>query len=212
MIRAIRLRTEYLKNPIGIDYTRPRLSWNCEGCIRQTAYQVIAEDEYGKQLWDSGKINSSKMVHIPWCGEALDSRAFVTWKVRLWDENDVQGEWSEEVHFELGLLHQTDWKASWITGNYTVNKKKRYPVDCFRKKFTVSHPVRKARIYATACGLYESSLNGEKNGEFVLAPGVTDYKRRVQYQTIDVTKQLMQGENEWTVFLADGWYRGSTGA
>ena len=79
MIRAIRLRTEYLKNPIGIDYTRPRLSWNCEGCIRQTAYQVIAEDEYGKQLWDSGKINSSKMVHIPWCGEALDSRAFVTW-------------------------------------------------------------------------------------------------------------------------------------
>ena len=212
MIRAIRLRTEYLKNPIGIDYTRPRLSWNCEGCIRQTAYQVIAEDEYGKQLWDSGKINSSKMVHIPWCGEALDSRAFVTWKVRLWDENDVQGEWSEEVHFELGLLHQTDWKASWITGNYTVNKKKRYPVDCFRKKFTVSHPVRKARIYATACGLYESSLNGEKNGEFVLAPGVADYKRRVQYQTIDVTKQLMQGENEWTVFLADGWYRGSTGA
>ena len=212
MINAIRLRTEYLKNPIGIDFVKPRLSWNCEGAEKQTAYRIFAEDEYERILWDSGKVNSSTMVHIPWGGDSLTSRTIVKWKVRLWDENDLPGEWSEEAWFELGLLLADDWTAKWITGNYKVNKKHRYPVDCFRKCFKISKPVRKARIYATACGLYESSLNGEKTGEFVLAPGITDYKKRVQYQTIDVTKKILQGNNQWNVLLADGWYRGSTGA
>ncbi|MBQ6845221.1 MAG: alpha-L-rhamnosidase N-terminal domain-containing protein, partial [Agathobacter sp.] len=212
MMRAIRLRVEYLKNPIGIDYVKPRLSWNCEGGETQTAYQILATDEDGKLLWDSGRVVSSQMIHIPWRGSILDSRDIVNWKVCLWDEEGVQGEWSEPATFELGLLHKEDWKAKWITGNYKVNKKELYPVDCFRKQFTVEKTVKKARIYATACGVYESCLNGEKNGEFVLAPGITDYNKRIQYQTIDVTEQIKQGSNAWTVMLADGWYRGAAGA
>lgn len=211
-MKASRLRVEYLKNPIGIDYVKPRLSWNCEGGIKQSAYQIVATDEIGKLLWDSGKVTSSQMVHIPWAAEGLDSRAIVNWKVCLWDENDLQGEWSETATFELGLLHKEDWKAQWITGNYKVNKKELYPVDCFCKQFTVEKPVKKARIYATACGVYESCLNGVKTGEFVLAPGITDYNKRIQYQTVDVTEQVEQGSNAWTVMLADGWYRGAAGA
>jgi len=211
-MKAIRLRVEYLKNPIGIDFIKPRLSWNCEGGVTQRAYRIVATDENGTVLWDSGKIESAQMVHISWGGKALDSRTIVKWKVCLWDEEDVQSEWSDEAHFELGLLHEIDWKAKWITGNYKVNKNEHYPVDCFRKQFVVDKTVKKARVYATACGVYESCLNGEKNGEFVLAPGITDYNKRIQYQTIDVTKQIKQGENAWTVMLADGWYRGAAGA
>lgn len=210
-MKAIRLRTEYLYNPIGIDIVKPRLSWNCEGGVKQTAYQIIATDESGNELWNTGKRNSSQMVHIPWNGTSLQSRDIVFWKVCLWDENDVQGEWSK-ANFEIGLLKESDWKSQWITGNYRVNKKERYPVDCFRKMVTISKVVKKARLYATACGIYETCFNGEKVGAFCLAPGHTDYKKRVQYQTIDVTSHLHEGENEWTVMLADGWYRGSTGA
>lgn len=211
-MKAIRLRVEYLKNPIGIDYVKPRLIWNCEGGVKQTAYQVVATDEKEDVLWDSGKVEDSQMVHIPWGGKALDSRAIVNWKVRLWDEENVSGDWSETAYFELGLLHKEDWKAKWITGNYKVNKNQLYPVDCFRKQFTVEKPVRKARIYATACGVYESCLNGRKTGETVLAPGITDYNKRIQYQTIDVTEQIERSSNSWTVMLADGWYRGAAGA
>lgn len=210
-MRAIRLRVEYLKNPIGIDITKPRLSWNCEGGVKQTAYRIVATDETDNVVWDSGKTASSQMVHIPWGGVEPASRDIINWKVCLWDENGVQGEWTE-AHFEMGFLQRGDWQANWITGNYRVNKKVRYPVDCFRKQFEVKKPVKKARIYATACGVYESSLNGTKTGEFVLAPGITDYNKRVQYQTIDVTNQLKQGKNSWTVLLADGWYRGGVGA
>ena len=93
-----------------------------------------------------------------------------------------------------------------------ARKGERYPVDCFRKTFPVRGKVSRARLYITACGLYEAKLNGEKAGDFCLAPGHTDYRKRVQYQTYDVTELLRGGENEITVQLADGWYRGSCGA
>ncbi len=199
-MKAIRLRTEYLVNPLGIDLQHPRLFWNCEGGVRQSAYQIVCDQ------WDSGKVLSSSM-HADYPA-ALSDREWVTWRVRLWDENDVPGEWSEPAFFEMGISR---WEAAWITGDYRVDKKRRYPVDCFRKIFSV-RSVRSARLYITACGLYEAELNGHRAGDFILAPGITDYKKRIQYQTYDVTDLLTEGENVLTVQLADGWYRGSTGA
>ena len=202
-MKAIRLKTEYLTDPLGIDVRQPRLQWNCDGGVQQSAYQIVTEN------WDSGKVESASM-HADYPKE-LKSRERVNWRVRLWDENDQPGEWSE-AFFEMGLLEKTDWTAKWITGNYAPSKKERYPVDCFRKVFTVRKNVRRARLYITACGLYEAELNGEKVGNFCLAPGHTDYRKRVQYQTYDVADMLKPGENELTVQLADGWYRGSCGA
>ena len=202
-MNAIRLKTEYLFNPLGIDIQRPRLMWNCDGGVKQTAYQIVTEQ------WDSGKVESATMwVVYPL---ELTSRERVNWRVRLWDENGAPGEW-RAAFFEMGLLEKTDWHAKWIAGDYAVDKKQRYPVDCFRRVFQATKPVEKARLYITACGLYEARLGGEKVGNFCLAPGHTDYRKRVQYQTYDVTGQLEEGENELTVQLADGWYRGACGA
>ncbi len=202
-MKAIRLKTEYLTAPLGIDVPQPRLQWNCEGGVKQTAYQIVTEN------WDSGRVESASMHAV--YPLPLHSRERVHWKIRLWDENNQPGEWSE-AFFEMGLLEKDDWTAQWITGDYTPNKKERYPVDCFRKSFAVAGEVRAARLYATACGLYEARLNGAKAGRFCLAPGHTDYRKRVQYQTCDVTALLHSGDNEITVDLADGWYRGSCGA
>lgn len=207
-MRAINLRTEYLKNPLGIDIQNPRLFWNCEGGRKQTAYRIVCMSD-GKTVWDSGKVCSDSMrAEYP---HALVSRQRVTWKVQLWDENDATGDWSEEAFFETGLLSPSDWRAKWIAGNYRVRKKRRYPVDCFRKTFTAEN-LQKARLYVTACGLYELAINGKRVGDFVLAPGYTDYRKRIQYQTYDVTDLIRSGENELTAELADGWYRGSCGA
>ncbi|MBQ6235832.1 MAG: family 78 glycoside hydrolase catalytic domain [Clostridia bacterium] len=202
-MKAIRLKTEHLFNPMGIDLMHPRMMWNCEGGTKQTAYRIVTEN------WDSGKVESNVM-HAEYPME-LVSRERVNWRIRLWDENGEPGQWNE-AFFETGLLHSYDWTAKWIAGNYTVNKKQRYPVDCFRKTFTVKKPVKKARLYATACGLYEAKLNGKRIGDFVFAPGYTDYTKRVQYQTYDVTELLPAGEHELMAQLADGWYRGSCGA
>ncbi len=208
-MKAIRLRTEYLKNPLGIDIQTPRLMWNAEGGRKQTAYQIVCADADGAKLWDSGKVSTDSMrTAYP---HTLVSRERIDWRVRLWDENDRPGEWAGSF-LEAGLLQPSDWTAKWITGDYRPKKSERYPVDCFRKTFTVNQSVKKARLYATACGLYEARLGGERIGSFCFAPGYTDYRKRVQYQTYDVTGLLRQGENVLTAQLADGWYRGSTGA
>jgi len=207
-MKAINLRTEYLENPIGIDIRQPRLFWNCDGGIKQTAYRIVAKTDE-QIVWDSGKIASESM-HADYPND-LASRQRVEWNVILWDENDSEGELSETAFFEIGLLEKSDWQAKWISGNYRVNKNKHYPVDCFKKQFHAKN-IAKARLYITACGLYEAKTNGKRVGDFVLAPGSTDYRKRIQYQTYDVTALLSEGENTVTVELADGWYRGSSGA
>ena len=209
-MKAVRLRTEYLVNPIGIDIVAPRLYWNAEGGTKQTAYQIIAKSG-GKIIWNTGKVASSRMTHILYEGQPLHSREKVYWSVKLWDENGEGGEMSTGS-FEMGLLENTDWEAKWITGNYKVKKSERYPVDCFRKHLSITREVKSARIYITACGLYEARLDGEKIGNYCLAPGHTDYRKRVQYQTYDVTELLSVGDHTMTVQLADGWYRGGCGA
>lgn len=206
-MKAINLTCEYLIHPIGIDIQNPYLMWNCEGGIKQTAYRIVAVCD-GKQVWNSGKVLSNQMrAQYP---NVLQSRQRVEWSVSLWDENDKEGE-PTSAYFEMGLLNKEDWIARWITGDYNPKKNCRYPVDCLKKSFTVSG-VQKARLYITACGLYEAKINGKRIGEFVFAPGSTDYHKRIQYQTYDVTNLIISGNNDLTVELADGWYRGSSGA
>lgn len=202
-MNATHLRTEYLKDPKGIDIQAPRLYWHCEGGLRQTAYQIKAT--VNGILIDSGKIKDSRMTHIPFVGK-VQSRSQVTWQVRLWDENDTPGDWSEEASFEMGLLNAKDWQAQWITTGIKPKKNESTPVDCFRKVFFCDE-VKKARLYATACGIYEARLNGVRIGDAVLTPGATDCGKRVQYQTYDVTPLLQAGENVLTVEVASGWLR-----
>lgn len=206
-MKAIRLKTEFLFNPIGVDFKRPMLSWNCEGGVKQTAYRIVASSGKGT-VWDSGIVQSSSMRAV--YPNELKSRERVEWTVTLWDENGKEGE-TAEAFFEMGLLNKEDWQAKWISGSYAFNPLKRYAVDCFKKEF-ILNDVKKARMYVSACGLYELTLNGGRVGDFVLAPGHTDYRKRIQYQTYDVTDMLTEGKNVITAMLADGWYRGSCGA
>lgn len=242
-LRAVHLRTEYLKNPLGIDIRRPRFYWNCEGGQKQSAYRLVVYTET-ETLMDSGKTASCRMTHIAYEGRELKSREHVYWKVMLWDEADVPGPWAE-AWFEMGLLESSDWLGHWICGDYKPRRNVRRPVDCFRRKFRIESAVcpdvsergrnadaehsvgndrnvgsdrnadngrylKSARLYITACGIYEAVLNGERVGDFCLAPGSTDYRKRLQYQTYDVTP-LLRAENTLEVAVADGWYCGSIG-
>nr|MDQ2731217.1 glycoside hydrolase family 78 protein [Armatimonadota bacterium] len=85
------------------------------------------------------------------------------------------------------------------------------PPPYLRKAFRINKPVRQAFIRATALGLYELHLNGQRVGDDVFTPGWTDYHKRVYYQTYDVTPMLRQGANALGVILADGWAVGHVG-
>lgn len=80
------------------------------------------------------------------------------------------------------------------------------PVAALRHRFAVGKPVASARLYVTALGVYRMSLNGQRVGDQVLAPGWTDYRQRVTYQVFDVTASLRRGDNALGAYLAPGWY------
>ena len=102
------------------------------------------------------------------------------------------------------------WQAKWINPELSHEKDVRQPASIFRRRFLVEH-TENAVLYLTCHGLYEAMLNGHRVGNFVLAPGTGDYTKRLTVQAYDVSDLLKEGENELTVTLGDGWYRGSVG-
>ena len=76
----------------------------------------------------------------------------------------------------------------------------------FRRTVAVSKQLTSARLYITALGSYRAFLNGEPVSQDVLTPDFTDYRKRVPYQTYDVTSLLRNGKNEISTLLGDGWY------
>src|SRR5437016_10322831 len=130
MPTPVQLRCEYLVNPLGIDVSRPRLSWMLNDDrrgARQSGYQVQVASSRGGAVpdspaelhWDSGKVDSDQSVHVEYAGPALKSRQRCDWKVRLWDADGTPTDWSAAAFFEMGLLERADWKARWI-GSWIV--------------------------------------------------------------------------------------------
>ena len=80
-----------------------------------------------------------------------------------------------------------------------------------RKTFKLGKPVAKARLFATALGLYQLDLNARRVGDIVFAPEWTDYRKRIRYQAYDVTALLKPGENVVAGLVGQGWYSGHIG-
>lgn len=229
------LYTGYLDNPLATEADSIILSWQLDVKDRksrdrkQTAYQIIVasdslllSDSKG-DLWDSGKILSSRSQQISYKGKELSSRQCAYWKVRVWDESDRISKWSAVGKWTIGLK-STDWQALWIS-----NREDDAPLVAevasapfFRKEFDVIKRIKEAKVYVCGLGFYEMHLNGDKIGDQVLAPAVTNYdkrtieqilypyddqsNKRVLYNTFDVTTQLQNGKNTIGVILGNGWY------
>lgn len=204
------LLTEYASNPIGLSPADPiRLCWKIisnEQNVLQTAYEIKVSAE-GKTIWSSSKISSSQSTHVPYKGPAIASRTRYAWQVRIWDNHDHVSPWSQINFWETGLS-VNDWSAKWITP--ATNDTTEGPAPYFRKDFTVAKKIRSARLYITAHGIYEASLNGHRVSDAYFTPGWTNYKQRLQYQAYDVTSLIKTGANTAAAIVGDGWYRGPT--
>lgn len=115
------------------------------------------------------------------------------WMAKNFDDTG----WASSVLFEQGASMLTEPLGKpWLPPS----------VKQLHRAFTVASPIRSARIYSTALGAYELYLNGQRVGADVMAPGWTDYRQRVTYQTYDVTSLITQGANHLSALLAPGWY------
>jgi alpha-L-rhamnosidase len=117
------LRCEFMDNPLGIDATAPRLSWQSDSTEqdwRQVAYEILVATRPellktgSADVWDSGKVQSAESVGIVYAGPKLQSRHRYYWSVRTWDAQSHSSEVAAPAWWEMGLLLPTDWSAKWI--------------------------------------------------------------------------------------------------
>ncbi|MGY1747689.1 glycoside hydrolase family 78 protein [Modestobacter sp. SYSU DS0511] len=203
---------EHHREPLGIGEPTPRLSWTTRTELpdwRQVGYELEIEPA-GGPAWSSGRVDSAESVLVPWGAPPLASRERRAVRVRVWGEGAAEpSAWSEVVVVEAGLLAPADWTAQLVQPVLPATGEE--AVALLRREFTIDRPVVRARLYATAQGVYEAELNGAVVGDHVLAPGWTSYRHRLRYQTYDVTDQLSEGPNVLGAQLAEGWFAGYLG-
>ncbi len=208
MLSIKELRIEYRENPIGIDARTPRFSWKMKSDQRdvhqKTYHVVITSGE--NVVWDSGEVASEASVCVTYEGEALEPKTGYTVKLCVTDNYGETA--SAEGYFETGLMDCENMQADWITHGFEDDLE---PCAVFYKNFNVKGKVAKARLYASALGLYEFEINGKTVTDVCFAPGWTCYQERIQYQTYDVTEALQAVENEISFIVGNGWYKGILG-
>ena len=160
---------EGFTNPLGYYESVPRFSWKApldnKRSTQQLAYQIQVASTFENLMnkpdkWDSGKVQSSAMSWVNYEGKPITSREKVFWRVRFWDENNIASQWSDVAHIELGLLKNSDWKASWIGAKETQatespSQSTLATPQYFRKPFSLDKKVSKARLYVTAKGVFK---------------------------------------------------------
>ena len=216
------LKCEYKTNPIGVDIETPRFNWIMNSSQRgayQTAYRIIVSStqENCKQdvgdIWDSKKVDSDKSNQIYFEGIELKSNSKYFWKVTVWNQSEIKSS-SELAFWTTGLLNETDWEAKWI--GLDRNKADidledihtKLNARMLRYEFEVEKEIESATAFISGLGLFEFYVNGEKIGDQVLAPGLTEYDKRTFYMTFDVSKNLKKGKNAIGVILGNGRYFG----
>ena len=196
-VEITNLRVENLTEPLGIDTNEPRFSWQITSDkkdVKQTAYQIIVSGDKG-EVWNTGKVSSDEQLWIRYQGEPLKSGTFCTWKVKVFT-NKGETEWTDGGRFSIGLLNESKWSGYWIgleslqpseeRGMHT-----RLAARYLRKEFQLKNKaVRRATAYVAGIGLHEFYVNGQRQGNRVLSPVPSDYRKTIYYNTYDVTSAL----------------------
>jgi alpha-L-rhamnosidase len=215
-LTVTRLRWDGRDRPLGLIQFEPRLSWALASSARgdkQTAYQVLVASaasklEPGKaDVWDSKKVASAESINVRYGGPSPLARQRAYWTVRVWDSNERPSPFAKASWWEMGLYDE-EWEGQWIgrpraRGEATDAGDR--SVSYLRKTFSLPGDVERARLYASGFGAYEISLNGKRASDDILAPGFTDYEKRVLFQTYDVTNLLRRGDNVIGAIVGGGW-------
>ena len=223
---AVSLRCDLLATPTGLNGT-PRFAWGADGAGQVTSQRLLLGNDTEAlangtaDVWDSGAL-APEARSLAYTGPDLPRDA------RLW--------WSVEMTMADGTITRAtpapiltglapgDWEADWIARYFVLpagrevpqdsnydNRFQARPADYLRRPLSLSEAPVRAFAYVSALGLYELEVNGARVGDAVMAPGWTDYHQRAEYDVLDVTGALSEGENVLGVILGEGWYSGRIG-
>ncbi len=199
----------------------PRFSWNYEAKVDnvvQKDYRIVvssseenAEKGIG-DLWDSKRVDTNRMLYIPYEGKPLKSRDRCWWRVSATvtygDKGNEKTLVSEVQHFEISLLSPDDWKAHWIGRDYDDDRLDGHTAIAARylhKEFALESDIAKARLYICGLGVYSAYVNGAEVGtDEILKPTLSDYTRRIYFNAYDVTDIVRANERNAVGVVLEG--------
>ncbi|BEI86635.1 hypothetical protein CcaverHIS002_0609220 [Cutaneotrichosporon cavernicola] len=199
---------EHYEPGAALSTDAPRISWRFDGDAKdwvQSSYEV-AVTRNGKT--NTFKVESSDSVLVPWPDTRLASRERATVSVTAHGKDGSSATATAEA--EAALLNQDDWSAQAVSRPAFPDGVAKRPF-LLRRRFDLKAVPKTARLYITAMGVYEATLNGKRIGDHVLAPGWQAYKYRLAYQVFDVAPFLKEGENELSAWVGEGWWSGRLG-
>ncbi|WP_371673744.1 glycoside hydrolase family 78 protein [Streptomyces sp. NBC_00289] len=212
---AITADNVYAVSLNGTEVAHTDLATDHDGWRRPAVVDVLAQVRSGQNVLAVSATNATVgpagLVAVLTLHTASGEQKIVTdgsWKST--DEEPADN-WRESAFDDSG------WPAAkvaavWGAGPWGRVVPVVYAANQLRHEFGLPRKkVARARLYATALGLYEAHLNGHRVGRDQLAPGWTDYRERVQYQTYDVTTLVRPGANAIGAYVAPGWYAGNVG-
>ncbi|MGC8628520.1 MAG: alpha-L-rhamnosidase, partial [Acidimicrobiales bacterium] len=185
-IRPYGLQCEHRSCPLGIGSARPLLSWKLAAhspALHQGAYRVqvvslASGDGPGRVVWDTSWQEGATVHGLVYAGEPLQSAMKYEWSVQVRDQRGQEGR-AVGSWFETGLLLADDWQAAWIgrarlarsanppEGRWQSRATAYLAPPCqLRKEFQLdaTAPLRRARLYVSAKGIYRARLNGQRAG------------------------------------------------
>lgn len=205
-MKIIDLKVNHIKEPLG--FSLDQLYFSYKVIDTKDKYQIAAQIEVSRDekfndlLMDTGKSKDIKTNSYS-CKLKLEPRTRYFWRVTVWSDKEVST--SKVSWFETGKEDES-WNAEWITSCFNQNI---HPV--IAKNLNLEKEVKEARLYICGLGLYETYINEKKVGNEYLTPGNTNYNNWIQYQTYDISKSFIDGNNKVEVILGDGWYKGNFG-
>ncbi len=210
-VRPVDLKTEYLKEPICIGVSNPRLTWRFNGDDPEFSTSKVEvnlwdnPDKSGEKITIEKEATTGKTlitsVVVP---EKLSSLKRYFWEVTVWDKNGAKCTPSELASFETAMLSENDWQAKRITDDHD---KDYGPAPLFRKQIEISEKqIALARAYISSAGYNEMYINGKRVGNTYMNPAFTNFEKRLLYETYDITDLLNSGENTVAAVLGNGRY------
>lgn len=214
MLKVTRLRCNDKKRNLGIAVEKPKFNYQVTAdkrnvMISSCQIQVCENDSFdGDIVYDSGKEISDSSGYIVYKGQKLLSHKRYFFRIRVWDTDGEESEWSKTNYFDTAFINGDQFSANFICTTDEKEKEDETPCVIMRRVFELEDEIEFAKIYVSSKGLYELRLNGKKVGEDFFSPGFTDYNYKLQYQSYDVTTSLKKGGNALAIIVGDGWYKG----
>ncbi|TXT04811.1 hypothetical protein VHUM_04079 [Vanrija humicola] len=207
-ISITRLTAEHYEPGAAVGHASPRLSWRFGGGAvnwTQAGYDLRVTRPSGTKTFS---VESPDSILVPWPDVPLESREKTVVEVRAHGTDRSVTAWAE-LKVEAALLNAGDWTAKAISSEPQPLDVPKRPF-LVRKRFSLAS-IGAARLYITALGVYEATINGKRVSDHVLAPGWQSYTYRHAYQTLDVTDLLKKGDNEVSAWVGEGWWAGRLG-